>query len=107
MVIAQISDIHVADDNDNLSRQDRALACLDIIAPDVLVLTGDLIDNSEIEGYTAIAARLTTYPSASYWGILIIGQAIHTVLNAFYCTDGKNAPLPFVEDFRELCLHPA
>lgn len=72
MLIAQISDIHAAADNDNLSRLDRALAWLDRIAPDVLVLTGDPIDNGEIEGYSAIAARLAT-PLLYYRGIPMTG----------------------------------
>lgn len=66
MLIAQFSDIHAAADNDNLSRLDRALAWLDRIAPDALVLTGDLIDNGEIEGYSAIAARLATRPYPAF-----------------------------------------
>ncbi|AHF77781.1 Metallophosphoesterase [Sodalis praecaptivus] len=106
MLIAQISDIHAAADNDNLSRLDRALAWLDRIAPDVLVLTGDLIDNGEIEGYSAIAARLATRP---YPAFILPGNsddraAMRTVLNARYWTDGGKGPLHFAVDFKELRL---
>lgn len=62
MIIAQILDIYAAADNENLSSQDRALAWLDMLAPDVLLLTVDLIDNGKIDGYLAIAARLATRP---------------------------------------------
>lgn len=55
MIIAQVTDIHAAQDNDNLSRFERALAWLDLIEPDALVLTGDLIDDDWRDGYTAIA----------------------------------------------------
>ncbi len=51
MIIAQISDIHAASDNDNLSRLDRALHWLDRLKPDVLVVSGDLIDDNWFEGY--------------------------------------------------------
>ncbi|CAJ0998683.1 3',5'-cyclic adenosine monophosphate phosphodiesterase CpdA [Sodalis praecaptivus] len=106
MLIAQISDIHAAADNDNLSRLDRALAWLDRIVPDVLVLTGDLIDNGEIEGYSAIAARLATRP---YPAFILPGNsddraAMRTVLNAHYWTDGGKWPLHFAVDFKELRL---
>jgi 3',5'-cyclic AMP phosphodiesterase CpdA len=58
MIIAQISDIHAASDNDNLSRLDRALHWLDRLKPDVLVVSGDLIDDNWFEGYGQIAGRL-------------------------------------------------
>lgn len=65
MIIAQISDIHAASDNDNLSRLDRALHWLDQLKPDALVISGDLIDDNWLAGYTHIAERLKTksYPS--------------------------------------------
>jgi len=65
MIIAQISDIHASPDNDNLSQLERALAWLDIIEPDALVVTGDLIDNDWFDGYETIAVSLNnrTYPT--------------------------------------------
>ncbi|PLR32981.1 metallophosphoesterase [Chimaeribacter arupi] len=56
MIIAQVSDIHAAPDNDNLSRLARALSWLDFIKPDALVLTGDVIDNNWSEGYEKVSA---------------------------------------------------
>ncbi|AEX52183.1 metallophosphoesterase [Rahnella aquatilis] len=50
MIIAQVSDIHAAENNDNLARFERALSWIDFIAPDALVLTGDLIDDNWIPG---------------------------------------------------------
>lgn len=59
MLIAQISDIHASPDNDNLQRFDKALAWLDQLNPDALVLTGDLVDRPWLEGYALIADRLS------------------------------------------------
>lgn len=58
MLIAQVSDIHASGNNDNLSRFDRALVWLEHLGPDVLVLTGDLIDDRWGEGYHQISERL-------------------------------------------------
>jgi len=46
VIIAQVSDIHAAENNDNLARFERALTWIDLITPDALVLTGDLIDDN-------------------------------------------------------------
>ncbi len=61
MIIAQISDIHAAADNDNLQRLERALAWLATLAPDALVLTGDLADNRHC-GHDLLAACLNAVP---------------------------------------------
>ena len=58
MLIAQISDIHAAADNDHLQRLARALAWLTHVQPDVLVLTGDLVDGEWPQGYVQIAGLL-------------------------------------------------
>jgi len=65
MLIAQVSDIHAAPDNDHLARFDRVLGWLAQLQPDVLVLSGDLTDDGWLEGYQQIAARLRQqhYPS--------------------------------------------
>ncbi|OAV84676.1 hypothetical protein PTTG_31128, partial [Puccinia triticina 1-1 BBBD Race 1] len=65
MLIAQISDIHAAPDNDHLARFDRVLRWLRQLQPDALVLSGDLTDDDWLEGYQQIAARLAEehYPS--------------------------------------------
>jgi len=65
MLIAQVSDIHAAPDNDHLARFDRVLGWLAQLQPDVLVLSGDLTDDGWLEGYRQIAARLGEehYPS--------------------------------------------
>lgn len=57
MLIAQVSDIHASLDNDNLSRFDRALEWLEHQSLDILVLTGDLIDDGWSEGYHLISER--------------------------------------------------
>ena len=58
MIVAQVSDIHAAPGNDNLTRLDHALTWLGILEPDALVVSGDLIDEGWAEGYETIAARL-------------------------------------------------
>lgn len=65
MVIAQISDIHAAPDNDNLDRLERVLSWLDAVNPDALVVSGDLTDNDWLQGYEAIKSTLfaRNYPA--------------------------------------------
>lgn len=65
MLIAQVSDIHASPDNDNLARFEHVLAWLAHLAPDILVLTGDLIDEQWHAGYRLIADCLNQqmYPS--------------------------------------------
>ncbi len=58
MLIAQISDIHAAPENDNLSRLDQVLTWLSHLRPDGVVLTGELTDNHWLEGYQLIADRI-------------------------------------------------
>lgn len=62
MLLAQLSDIHAAPDNDNLSRLACALTWLDTLQPDALVLTGDLVDDGWLAGYQAIAKLLAGKP---------------------------------------------
>ncbi|WP_074012708.1 metallophosphoesterase [Candidatus Sodalis sp. SoCistrobi] len=104
MIIAQISDIHAAAANDNLSRLDRALAWLDTLAPDALVLSGDLIDNDEIEGYPAIAARLARRPYPAYVlpGNADNRAAMRAAIPAPYWTDGGRGALHFSVDIHGL-----
>ena len=65
MLIAQITDIHAASDNDHLNRFERVLSWLRPLQPDILVLTGDLTDGDWPEGYAQIAAMLNaqSYPA--------------------------------------------
>jgi 3',5'-cyclic AMP phosphodiesterase CpdA len=65
MLIAQVSDIHAAPENDHLNRFDQVLIWLAHLQPDVLILTGDLTDGHWQEGYQQIADRLNqqSYPS--------------------------------------------
>lgn len=45
MLIAQLSDIHAAPDNDNLARLHNAIDWLLALQPDLLVVSGDLTDD--------------------------------------------------------------
>lgn len=58
MLIAQLSDIHAAPDNDNLARLHRAIDWLQTLQPDLLVVSGDLTDDGWQEGYVAIDEAL-------------------------------------------------
>ena len=58
MIVAQVSDIHAASGNDNMSRFARAVSWLADIRPEAVVVSGDLIDDGWIEGYAEIGARL-------------------------------------------------
>jgi len=58
MLVAQITDIHADPANDNLARLDRAVSWLTAIKPDVLVISGDLVDGSWLKGYHLISAAL-------------------------------------------------
>ncbi|QRF54048.1 metallophosphoesterase [Rhizobium rosettiformans] len=58
MIVAQISDIHAAPGNDNLSRLARAVSWLAEVKPDAVVLSGDLIDEGWTEGYAEVGGRL-------------------------------------------------
>ena len=107
MIIAQVSDIHAAQDNDNLSRFERALAWLDLIEPDALVLTGDLIDDDWRDGYTAIATRLNlrTYPSFILPGNSDDCDAMKSILHCDYWRNTfTESALHFVADIGELRL---
>lgn len=65
MLIAQITDIHAAPDNDHLLRFGQVLSWLKQVGPDVMVLSGDLTDDGWDEGYLQIAAKLEeqVYPT--------------------------------------------
>lgn len=58
MLIAQLSDIHAAPDNDNLQRLQRAIDWLLTLKPDLLVVSGDLTDGGWGAGYRAIDSAL-------------------------------------------------
>lgn len=58
MIVAQLSDIHAAPGNDNLSRLERAVIWLRDIDLHAVVLSGDLIDDGWTEGYDVIADHL-------------------------------------------------
>ncbi|OAV50577.1 hypothetical protein A6U98_23285 [Rhizobium sp. WYCCWR10014] len=58
MIVAQVSDIHAAPGNDNMSRLARAVSWLAEVKPDAIVVSGDLIDEGWIEGYAEIGSRL-------------------------------------------------
>lgn len=72
MLIAQLSDIHAAPDNDNLTRLQKAIDWLIALHPDLLVVTGDLTDDGWREGYLAMAAQLQRLPCRS---LLLPGNA--------------------------------
>ncbi len=58
MLIAQLSDIHAAPGNDNLTRLHRVIDWLHTLQPDLLVVTGDLTDDGWQAGYVEIDKAL-------------------------------------------------
>lgn len=58
MRIAHITDIHATPDNGNLGRLRRVIRWLESLAPDLLVVTGDLVDDGWYEGYAIVEAEL-------------------------------------------------
>ncbi len=108
MIIAQVSDIHAAPDNGNLSRLDRALAWIDLIEPDALVLTGDLIDNDWFDGYETIATRLDKRP---YPAFILPGNSdncalMRSILGCSYWNGNgdRSGALHFVADINDIRL---
>ncbi|EOC0419192.1 metallophosphoesterase [Cronobacter malonaticus] len=96
MIIAQLSDIHAAPDNDHLARFDNALAWLKPFEPDVLVISGDLIDDGWREGYAAIAARLETLPCRT---MILPGNADdRAAMRAVWPSLAQQGPLHAVVD---------
>ncbi|MGF3091204.1 metallophosphoesterase [Cronobacter sakazakii] len=96
MIIAQLSDIHAAPDNDNLARFDNALAWLTPLEPDVLVISGDLTDDHWRDGYSAIAARLETLPCRT---LILPGNADDcAAMRAVWPSLAQEGPLHAVVD---------
>lgn len=46
MLIAQVTDIHAAPDNDHLERLEQVLSWLEPVGPDIMVLSGDLTEGA-------------------------------------------------------------
>lgn len=97
MLIAQVTDIHAAPDNNHLQRFERVLTWVSHLSPDILVLTGDLIDGGWSEGYAQVASGLTTQ---SYPSLLLPGNADNRDL--MRQTWGKGA---WAHDSSEQALH--
>jgi 3',5'-cyclic AMP phosphodiesterase CpdA len=62
MLVAQVSDIHARPDNQGLARLRRAVAWLEHLRPDALILSGDLVDDGWAEGYAAVELELRYLP---------------------------------------------
>ncbi|NDL62792.1 metallophosphoesterase [Acerihabitans arboris] len=58
MLIAQITDIHATPNNGNMARLHRVMSWIETVRPDLLIVTGDLIDHEWYEGYAAIEVEL-------------------------------------------------
>lgn len=72
VIVAQVSDIHAAPGNNNITRLDRALSWLGFLEPDALVVSGDLANEGWAEGYQAIAAR---FDKLSYPVLILPGNS--------------------------------
>nr|WP_245460718.1 metallophosphoesterase [Rhizobium leguminosarum] len=58
MLVAQISDIHAGPDLSSLRTLERAIGWLKSFRPDVLVVTGDLVNDRWRHGYRLVAENL-------------------------------------------------
>ncbi|WP_148266185.1 metallophosphoesterase [Pseudovibrio sp. FO-BEG1] len=58
MLVAQISDIHANPNNNNLQRLNAVIAWLEVVQPDVLIVSGDLVDDRWADGYGLILDAL-------------------------------------------------
>lgn len=58
MLVAQLSDIHARPDNGGLAALTRGVDWLQGLAPDAVVVTGDLVDKGWSDGYAAIIRAL-------------------------------------------------
>ncbi|MCM2294183.1 metallophosphoesterase [Allorhizobium sp. BGMRC 0089] len=54
MLVAQLTDIHASPASDNIARFEAALVWLKSLRPDILVVTGDLVDDGWAEGYRTV-----------------------------------------------------
>lgn len=106
MIIAQLSDIHASPNNANLARFEHALAWLETVGPDILVLTGDLIDDGWHEGYSTIAHLLNrlTYPVLILPGNADDREAMKRTWNGMWVSDAPAGALNVIMDTGELRL---
>ena len=67
-ILAQLSDTHVRTDDGGAAVRNlrRALAQANEYKPDVVLLTGDLVNDERAEEYTALAEALTDAPEPLY-----------------------------------------
>lgn len=107
MIIAQISDIHAAPDNNNLLRFEDALTWLDLLQPDCLVITGDLIDDDWFKGHELISARLNerSYPSFILPGNSDNNEKMRACFGDSFWADARSeGKLHFAADIGEIRL---
>ncbi|WEK05320.1 MAG: metallophosphoesterase [Candidatus Devosia phytovorans] len=58
MIIAQVSDIHANGSEEALDRFDRVVAWLRPMRPDVVIVSGDLVEDDTEQSYRAVRQRL-------------------------------------------------
>jgi 3',5'-cyclic AMP phosphodiesterase CpdA len=58
MIIAQLSDIHADGTREALARLETVLAWLRPLAPDAVIVSGDLAEDGELKSYADVAERL-------------------------------------------------
>lgn len=59
MLVAQISDIHASVQSANLEALDKALTWLAALAPDAVVITGDIVSDDWAAGYDTLLGQLS------------------------------------------------
>ncbi|MDB5623518.1 MAG: hypothetical protein JWR39_2081 [Devosia sp.] len=58
MIVAQLSDIHANGSSEALERLDAVLAWLRPLAPDAIIVSGDIAEDGEAKSYAGVAERL-------------------------------------------------
>jgi 3',5'-cyclic AMP phosphodiesterase CpdA len=105
MIVAQATDIHAQIDNDNLSRFEKSVAWLAELKPDCLVVSGDLVDDGWVEGYSRLGDILRSLPCRS---LALPGNSddksvMRSILKDF--VGGRSPdPLHFAEHFDDVLL---
>ncbi|WP_240232882.1 metallophosphoesterase family protein [Devosia lacusdianchii] len=87
MLIAQISDIHASAGNANLEAWGKAVAWLNTLAPDAVIITGDIVGDGWATGYDAMLDRLSVLdcpvfalPDRNLDARVLLGRTEHQTL---------------------------
>lgn len=106
MIIAQLSDIHASPNNANLARLEHALAWLETVGPDVLIVTGDLTDEDWHKGYATLAGQFNrlAYPVLILPGNADDREAMNQIWKGMWVSNAPDSALNLVMETGALRL---